>query len=582
MLDSSEPEASAGLPPQSDGPAPPNPDTHQPTPPIATSDPNGTPLLSVPVNPPAESNGIVRAAAILAIGNITSRALGLAREMVKANLFGASPLLAAFQAAAYVPISLYDLIVGGMVNSSLVPVFSDYASEEKRDELWQVASMVLSVSTVVLLFVIAIVELFAPQVAFLVGALNFQSPNLSAISIQLIRMTTPAVFFLGIASVLSAVLFALKRFTAPAFIGAAFNATIVIVALLNPEDIRSLVWGLLLGSVLQVVLQLPALRDARFTWSLDFRHPAIRRIIKLYLPILAGLVVNQIAVMLSYNLAIRTGDQSLNYMNYATTLYQFPLGLVVTALSIATLPTLSRQASGDLTAFKQTLSEGLRMVVALILPATAGLFALAPFIVALLFQSGAFTADDTAQTALVLRVYLFGLPFAAVDQMLIFASYARKNTWSPALVGFISIIIYSITAVALLPTLGLLSLMVADAVKHMVHMSIMIWLLQRQIGGLAGHDVLRSAAKSFAAAMLTGGVAYLVVEMLTNAGVGASGTFPAKLLVVVVSGGAGVIVYVAAAYLFRITEVTSLPALLRSRNRGAAPTPEPEDKQKDA
>lgn len=511
---------------------------------------------------PTADSGIVRAAAVLAVGNVTSRVLGLAREIVKANLFGASPLLAAFQAAAYVPTSLFDLIIGGMVNSSLVPVFSDYAERDKRDELWQVVSMVLSVATLVLLAVIAVVEIFAEQVAWLVGTLNFTEAALSDYSVTLIRMTTPAVFFLGIASILTGALFALKRFTVPAFIGAAFNGTIVVVALLT-QEIRGLVWGLLLGSLLQVVLQLPALRDARLRWMLDLKHPAIRRIIRLYLPILAGLVVNQLAIMLSYNLAIRTGDESLNYMNYATTLYQFPLGLVVTALSIATLPTLSRQAFGDLSAFKGTLAEGLRLVLALILPATAGLFALAPFIIGLLFEHGRFTAFDTRETSLVLRVYLFGMPFAAADQMLVFASYARKDTWRPALVGVISIIIYSLTALALLAPLGLLSLMVADAVKHVVHATIMTWVLRRQIGGLAGYGVIGSAARSLIAALLTGLAAFVAAQ--ATSGLWLSATLPARLAPVLVGGLVGALVYSGCVFLFRISEIQALPRLMRRR-----------------
>ncbi len=313
-----------------------------------------------------------------------------------------------------------------------------------------------------------LVVLFAPQIAWLVGANEFSNPALTGIAIDLMRMAAPTILFLGIASVLTGALFALKRFTVPAFIGAAFNGTIVIIALLRPDQITSLVWGMLFGSLLQIVLQLVALRDARLRWQFDWHHPAVRRILKLYAPILAGLVVNQLAIALSYNLATRTGDQSISYMKFATTLYQFPLGLVVTALSVATLPTLARQATDKLLAFKQTLSEGLRLVITLILPATAGLFALAVPIVSLLFEHGEFNTQDTEITALVLRVYLIGLPFAAVDQMLIFSSYARKDTWRPALVGVISIIIYSITAVILLRPLGLLSLMVADSVKHVV------------------------------------------------------------------------------------------------------------------
>ena len=509
--------------------------------------------------PSSEESGIVRAAAVLAVGNVASRVLGLAREMVKANLFGTTPLLAAFQAAAYVPTGLFDLIIGGMVNSSLVPVFSDYAEHERRDELWRVVSMVLTVATLVLLAVVAVVELAAPQVAWLVGALNFTEPELSAVSIRLIRLTTPAVLFLGIASILTGALYALKRFTIPAFIGAAFNGTIVVAALLT-QEVTGLVWGLLLGSLLQVVLQLPALRDARLRPLFDLRHPAIRRIIKLYIPILAGLVVNQIAIMLSYNLAIRTGDQSLNYMNYATTLYQFPLGLVVTALSIATLPTLSRQAA-DLDAFRATLADGLRLVLALILPATAGLFALAPAIIGLLFQHGAFTAADTATTALVLRVYLAGMPFAAADQMLVFASYARKDTWRPALVGFISIVVYSAVALLLLRSLGLLSLMVADAVKHVVHTALMIVVVRRQIGGVSGGPVARSAAKSLLAALLTGLAAYGAAWAVgsVTAGTGTLAWLPAVLA----GGAAGVLAYTAAVFALDIRETRALPRLLR-------------------
>ena len=525
------------------------------------------PIIEEPLAPPtnqqqAASRGIARAASILALGNVASRLLGLVRETVKANLFGASGLLSAFEVAAYVPTSLFDLIVGGMVSSSLVPVFSDYTAKERQETLWQVVSSVLSVATAVLLFVVLLVELFAPQVAWLVGANEFTDPALTAVSIRLMRIVTPAVLFLGLASILSGVLFALKRFTLPAFISAAYNGTVVIVALIWPEKIDSLAWGILLGAIFQVILQFPALRDAQLRWRFNWQHPAIRRILRLYAPIVAGLVVNQLAVALSLNLATRTGDQSVSYMKFATTLTQFPLGLVVTALSIATLPTLSQQAA-SLTDFKRTLAEGLRLVITLILPATTGLFALAVPIVALLFQHGQFTPADTQMTALVLRVYLFGLPFAAVDQMLVFASYARKDTWRPALVGVISIVIYTVTAVLLLEPLGLLSLMVADAVKHIVHTLIMLWLLQRHLHGLRGHGVTAITAKSIAAAAVTGltayGAAFLLQPLLPTDG------FVFKLALVVAGGVAGIAAYTAMVIWLDLTEAKSLPRLLFKR-----------------
>lgn len=514
---------------------------------------------------------MVKAAAVLAVGNIASRILGLAREVVKSNLYGASPLLAAFTVAALVPMTLFNLISGGeMVSSSLVPVFGDYASKEKRAELWQLGSAVLTLATFVLAAIVLLVEIFAEQVAWLAGARNFSDPALFQVTVDLMRLATPAVLFLSIASILSGLLYALKRFTFPAFTGAVFNGTIVVVAFIWQDDITSLVWGMLLGSFLQIVIQLPGLRDGRFHLRLDWRHPGIRRITILYMPILFGLVVNQVAIWISYRLAILTGDNSVTYMTYATTLYQFPLGLVVTAVSLAILPTLSQIASSfdevklidpetaaaRLEEFKATLAGGIRLVIALILPAGAGLFALAPFIIALLLEHGRFTTADTEITTHVLRFYLLGLAFAGIDQMLVFGSYARKDTWRPALAGVVAIGVYTVTAVLLLKPFGLYSLMIADAVKHIVHTVIMLWFLQRQLGGLRGYGITRLTVKAIFAAVVTGFLALAVTQFMAN--VLPIEGFVGQLLVVSVGGFTGLAAYLGLVSLLDIPEAKSL------------------------
>jgi len=534
--------------------------------------PGEQPQVPVPLG---EDSGIVRAAAVLAIGNIISRVLGLAREIVKSNLFGASGLLGAYTVAVLVPMTLFNLITGGeMVSSSLVPVFSDYAGKEKRPELWRVVSMVLSLATTLLIIIVILVIWLAPQIAWLAGARNFEDQTLAPITVKLMRLATPAVIFLSISSVLTGVLLALKRFTLPAFTAAVFNGTIVVVALLRPDEISSLVWGLLLGSFLQIVLQLPGLRDGHIRLTYYWRHPAVRKIAALYAPIVVALIVNQIAIWISYNLAITTGDNSVTYMAYATTLYQFPLGLVVSAVSIAILPTLSRLATSyreavdsrsdeapkRLHQYQETLAGGLRLVITLILPAAAGLFALAVPIVALLLEHGQFTAEDTAITAKVLRVYIIGLVFAAVDQMLIIASYSRKDTWRPALVGVFSIVIYTITAFALIKPLGLLSLMVADAVKHAVHTIIMIWLLRRLVGNLSGYQIRKALVKSFIAAILVGISAYFTASFMS--GLLEQDNFLSRLAIVLAAGIAGLLTFVIMVFALDIKDAKSLRQLM--------------------
>jgi len=532
--------------------------------------------------PPTLSDdpGIVRAAAILAIGNVASRVFGLLREIVKSNMFGTSPLLSAYTVAVLVPMTLFNLITGGeMVSSSLVPVFSDFAAKERRQELWRLVSTFLSLATIILIVFVMLIEVFAPQIAWLAGARNFEDQRLFLVTVDLMRLAAPAVLFLSVASILTGVLLSLKRFELPAFTTAVFNATIVAIALIRPDQISSLVWGLLLGSILQVLMQIPGLRDGNFRINFNWRHPAIRRIAILYTPIVVGLIVNQIAIWISYNLALTTGDNAVTYMTYATTLYQFPLGLVVTALSVATLPTLSRLATAyrkaaeehapdaeeRLNEYKETLAGGLRLVIVLGLPAAAGLFVLARPIIALLLEHGAFTAADTETTSVVLRIYLFGLGFAAVDQMLVFASYARKDTWRPALVGIISIVVYTIVAVVLLEPLGLLSLMVADAIKHIVHTLIMLLILQRQIGGLSGYQITATVLKSIVAAFFTGAAAYMVAMLLAPAL--PSDTFSGKLAIVVAASLAGLVAYFVVVFTLGIDDAKSLWYLISRRGR---------------
>ena len=521
---------------------------------IAFSSPDGPPV-----------SGVARAAGIISLGNVASRALGLAREFVKADLFGATGLVSAFEVANIVPTIIFDLLVGGMISSALVPVLSDYGDSKRgRREFWQLVSTLLSLAAVVLAAFVVLAELFAPQIAWLFGARNFTDPALWPITTRLLRIMLPAVLFLNLSGLVTGTLYSLKRFTLPALTAAAYNAAIVVAALLWPERIASLAWGVLAGAIGQVILQLPALDLGQLHWRWNLGHPALRKIVRLYLPIVLGVIVSQAAIAISYNLATETGDASVATMRYATTLIQFPLGLVATAISVAILPTLARQANPDQNiaapgSFQSTLAQGLRLVIILIIPATVGLFVLARPIVALAFEHGDFTAADTGLTAHVLRFYLIGLPFAAIDQLLIFAFYARKNTLAPALVGVLSVAVYLIVALALLEPMGLFSLMIADSIKHMVHAGVMTYLLHRRFGGIWS-EITLTAGKAILASLVMGSAVWAAAAALPD--------LPAllqRLLVVGCGGTAGLLIYTLLISRLNVPEVQLLRDLIRSR-----------------
>jgi putative peptidoglycan lipid II flippase len=518
------------------------------------------------VSPPADENrGLARSASIIALGNIASRVFGLVAYRLKSHYFGSTGAVSAFETAVIVPVTLYDLLAQGLVSSALVPVFSDYLARGRREELWRLVGTLLALLTVVLSVFVLAVQLAAPVIA------NFMAPDYSPalmmLLINLLRVLVFALVFMSLAAVLSGLLYALKRFTLPAMLASLFNLGIIVgaLALHDQLGIMSLAVGLLLGAGLQVLVQLPGLRGTRLSLSLDWHHPGLRQIGRLYLPIILGLVISNASVIVSTRLINSTGERSFAWNDYATSLMQFPLGLVVTAVSVAILPTLSRQAVTSDAEFKATLAQGLRLVLALIIPAVAGMALLAGPITALVYQSGQFTAADSDIVSLVLRIQMIGVFFAAVDQPLIFAFYARKDTLSPALVGVAGVGLYLVVAwtVSRLRPLTLLDLVIANDAQLAAHALVMLNLFRRRLGGFADASVLGTLGR---AALAAAGMALLAsLALFGVGGLGLAPGLPQRLLAVGAPGLVGLVAYFWLAARLNVAELSQAVSLVRQR-----------------
>ena len=511
------------------------------------------------------SDSFARAAGINSLGNVASRILGLVRVSVIANIFGVSGATSAFDAVSMVPKMVYELLIGGMLSAALVPVLSEYTTEEHRDELEHILSVLLSLAGAVLVIVVIVLEVAAPWlVPLLVGGFDAQ---LLATATMLARIILPAILLYGISGILQAYHYARKRFVYPATGAPAHNlGVIVAVALLAGKlNVASLSVGIVVAATVQFLVQLPGLRGTRLTLRFDWRHPVIRRILRLYAPVVLSIIIQNVGIIIDRNLASRTVDEAITWMNNATFMIQLPLGLVSMAISLAVLPTLSQiNAQKELERFKRTFSLGLRLVLVVIIPAAVGLFVLGKPIIRLIFERGEFTPEDTLQSWHALRCYLPGLPFAAIDLPLVFAFYAQKDTVTPVIVGIVAVVIYLAVGpvLAFLVGWGFLGLVMANSVQIISHAIIMLTVFARRFQGFRGYGIVRTTVKAALASLLVAALgwgSYVVLSprMPTD--------FVGQVILVGVCAGLGAGGYLLGARLLRIEEVEMLWGVVRRR-----------------
>jgi putative peptidoglycan lipid II flippase len=460
------------------------------------------------------------------------------------------------------------LLVGGAISAALVPVLVEANTD--RDSASRLLSALLTSFGLLLIITCSLLALFAPLVISVLGG-RFDAAT-QARATAMVRPLLGAVVLQGLAGVLMANLYARDRVALPAFAPAAYNAGIIVAAvgLSATLGVDALVVGVLLGATAQLTMQLFGQGSFRYRLSLDLDSPELRAIFRLYAPVAAGMVVTIAGIFIDRNLASGLAEGSPTIMGYATRLIQLPLGLVATATSFAVLSSLSASAAGALqgkadaaNAYRETLVFGLKIVLLLMLPATVGLVILREPIIQLLFEHGAFSAQDTERTALVFLAYAPQLPLTAIDQLLIFAFYARKNTVTPVLIGVVGVGLYLATALPAVGPLGMGApgLALANAVQNGGHGLILLVLMWRSLGGFGG-GLGGFLARAVLASL---GMAALLqaIYLLARAALPAHGaTLLALLIVETALGGAA---YLVLAHALGISELRELVQLVRKR-----------------
>ena len=386
-----------------------------------------------------EGGGLLRSSMVVGIMTMLSRVLGLVRDVVVANYFGASGSADAFFVAFKIPNFLRRLFAEGAFSQAFVPVLSEYRSQRDLAAVQQLVHRVAGAlgSVLVLVTVIAVIgapllaALFAPGF-YMAGGEKF------ALAADMLRIAFPYLLLISLTAFCGAILNSYGRFAVPAFTPVLLNCCLIGSAIwLSPlldTPVMALAWGVLMAGAVQLLFQLPFL--ARLSLlpvpRPDFRDEGVRRILKLMLPALFGVSVAQINLLLDTVLASFLQTGSVSWLYYSDRLSELPLGVFGIAIATVILPSLSRNHAGqDPQRFARTLDWAIRMVLLIGLPAALALAVLAEPMIATLFHYGAMTDFDVQMSAFSLRAYAFGLLAFMLIKVLAPGYFSRQDTKTP-------------------------------------------------------------------------------------------------------------------------------------------------------
>src|SRR5712691_505569 len=392
-----------------------------------------------------EEQAMVRAAGQIGFYTLLSRITGLLRDIVIGSVFGAGPSADAFFVAFRIPNLLRRIVGEGATAAALVPVVTEYLTYRSRAEAMAMVRALFGVGIAVLLVLTAAGVVWAEPLARLFAP-GF-GPAKLGLTVALTRITFFYLLCIGLVALAMGVLHALRHFAAPAFAPILLNLALILCALwLSPhltKPVFSLAYGVVIGGLCQFLWQLPALARLGVPLVPQWRprHPAVRRIVFLLVPVLFGAAVYQISLLVNTLLASLLAEGSVSALWYASHLFEFPIAIFATALSTAALPSLATQAQQrDLEGVCASLGFALRLVNLVTLPAAAGLTVLAVPITAVLFFHGAFEAAHVLATATALQGFAVGLWSVAAARLLSSCFYALEDTRTPVYTGAVAFV----------------------------------------------------------------------------------------------------------------------------------------------
>lgn len=462
---------------------------------------------------------LLKSASTVSLLTLASRVTGLARDLIMASMFGANALTDAFNVAFRIPNLFRRLFAEGAFSQAFVPVLATTKTQDGQVRTRELIANVATVLFWVLLLTCVLGVVGAPVLVWLLAS-GFESGHAHEAAVRMTRWMFPYIGFMSMVALCAGVLNTWKRFAVPAATPVLLNVCMIAAALLlapwfsarGVEPIYAMAAGVMLGGVLQLAVQLPALKKLglmprigmtpaaiRAAWS----DGGVRRILTLMAPALLGVGVAQVSLMINTQIASYLTPGSVTWLFYADRLMEFPTALLGVALGVVLTPKLaSAKAAGDSKSYSGMLDWGLRLVVLLAVPCGVGLLAFADPLVSTLFHRGALNNNDVNQIALALMGYGVGLLGLVAIKVLAPGYFASQDMKTPVKIAVAVLVLTQILNVVLVPWIAHAGLALSIGLAALVNASWLLIGLLRRGAYQPAPGWLRFALQVLAAALL--------------------------------------------------------------------------------
>jgi len=512
---------------------------------------------------------VAKAAGLIAAATFISRLLGFLRESLLSGYFGKGYVMDSYNIGFLLPDLFYNLLVAGALSSAFIPVLSTFIARGQREEAWEVANSVINLVLSALGILTVIGLIFAPDlIALYIPQAPAETRELAA---QLTRILLLQPILLSLSGFSMGILNSVKVF-GPSSVGSVvYTAGVIAIGvLLQPlfpqgQGIKAFALGVVLGSLGNFLVQIPALRKAGFRYKLtiNLRHPGVRKIAFLAFPIILSFSLNQIMVFVYQNLTSALPSGSLAAFMYAFKLQQLPVGIFAASIGVAIFPTLTElMARNEMEQFKHSFSTAFRSILFITVPLAVGMIVLAEPLIRVVYQHGQFTHTDTMAVVPPLIFFALGIVPQSAIVFLPRTFYALHDTWTPVVIGVVSLVVNVVLMNLFIGSMAQGGLALAMSISALVNMCLMLFLLRRRLGPIDGWRIFLSSVKIAVGSLVMGLVIYLFLK-------GAAGLIPSNImggiLVLCVSAAGGAVIYWLAAVVLRMPELEFVTRLLKRR-----------------